>query len=205
MGLVDPKVLEDGLLLPAWLQATALLRERFPAVRVLILTTFDDEQPIFDGLKAGGADVAWIETLSSAEEVRAAAEAAIEAGMPYTATLSFDTAGRTMMGIRPDEIASIFRRRGNLDLNTLLTEIRFEISRMPGGAAPRVALDGLGTLLATTRPEEGAWLVETLLGVVRDASPAATLFITCETATTLVGGGPLLRGHDRGCLHFDLP
>jgi DNA-binding NarL/FixJ family response regulator len=34
-------------------QATALLRERFPAVRVLILTTFDDEEPIFAGLKAG--------------------------------------------------------------------------------------------------------------------------------------------------------
>jgi DNA-binding NarL/FixJ family response regulator len=34
-------------------QATALLRERFPDVRVLILTTFDDEQPVFDGLKAG--------------------------------------------------------------------------------------------------------------------------------------------------------
>ena len=34
-------------------QATALLRERFPAVRVLMLTTFDDEQPIFAGLNAG--------------------------------------------------------------------------------------------------------------------------------------------------------
>src|SRR5262245_60447506 len=61
-----------------------------------------------EGLKAGGADVAWIETLSSAAEVRAAAEAAIDAGMPYTTTLSFDTAGRTMMGILPDDIASIF-------------------------------------------------------------------------------------------------
>ena len=34
-------------------QATALLRQRFPDVRVLILTTFDDEQPVFDGLNAG--------------------------------------------------------------------------------------------------------------------------------------------------------
>jgi DNA-binding NarL/FixJ family response regulator len=34
-------------------QATALLRERFPTVRVLMLTTFDDEQPIFAGLHAG--------------------------------------------------------------------------------------------------------------------------------------------------------
>ncbi len=34
-------------------QATALLRQRFPSVRVLMLTTFDDEQPIFAGLHAG--------------------------------------------------------------------------------------------------------------------------------------------------------
>ena len=61
-----------------------------------------------DGLAAGGADVIWIETMSSVEEVRAAAEAAIDVGMPYTSTLSFDTAGRTMMGIKPDDVTSIF-------------------------------------------------------------------------------------------------
>ncbi len=60
------------------------------------------------GLKDGGADVAWIETMSSVEEVRAAAQAAIDVGMPYTATLSFDTAGRTMMGILPENVPAIF-------------------------------------------------------------------------------------------------
>jgi methionine synthase I (cobalamin-dependent) len=54
------------------------------------------------GLKAGGADVAWIETMSSIEEIRAAAHAAIKVGLPYTFTASFDTAGRTMMGITPE-------------------------------------------------------------------------------------------------------
>jgi 5-methyltetrahydrofolate--homocysteine methyltransferase len=53
------------------------------------------------GLKAGGADVAWIETMSSLEEIRAAAVAAARVGIPYTFTASFDTAGRTMMGITP--------------------------------------------------------------------------------------------------------
>jgi methionine synthase I (cobalamin-dependent) len=53
------------------------------------------------GLKEGGADVAWIETMSSLEEIRAAAIAAARVGMPYTFTASFDTAGRTMMGITP--------------------------------------------------------------------------------------------------------
>lgn len=60
------------------------------------------------GLKDGGADVAWIETMSAIEEVRAAAQAAINVGMPYVATCSFDTAGRTMMGLKPDGLANVF-------------------------------------------------------------------------------------------------
>ncbi len=59
------------------------------------------------GLKAGGADVAWIETMSAPEEVRAAAEAAIQVGMPYTFTASFDTAGKTMMGLHPRDIHGV--------------------------------------------------------------------------------------------------
>jgi 5-methyltetrahydrofolate--homocysteine methyltransferase len=61
-----------------------------------------------EGLVDGGADVAWIETMSAPEEVRAAAQAAIDAGMPYTATCSFDTAGRTMMGLLPGSLAGVF-------------------------------------------------------------------------------------------------
>ena len=59
-------------------------------------------------MQAGGADVAWIETKSAAQEMRAAARAAIDAGMPYTVTASFDTAGRTMMGLRPPELVDVF-------------------------------------------------------------------------------------------------
>ncbi len=61
-----------------------------------------------DGLRAGGADVAWIETKSAAQEMRAAALAAIDVGMPYAVTASFDTAGRTMMGLRPSELVDVF-------------------------------------------------------------------------------------------------
>ena len=61
-----------------------------------------------EGLKAGGADVCWIETMSAVEELRAAAQGAIAAGMPYTATASFDTAGRTMMGLLPADLPAIF-------------------------------------------------------------------------------------------------
>ncbi len=52
-----------------------------------------------EGLKEGGADVLWVETISAPEEMKAAAEAAGLAGMPFCATMSFDTAGRTMMGL----------------------------------------------------------------------------------------------------------
>lgn len=60
-----------------------------------------------EGLKAGGAEVAWIETMSAPDEIRAAAEAAIRVGLPYTYTGSFDTAGRTMMGLLPKDIHAV--------------------------------------------------------------------------------------------------
>ncbi|MDI7863598.1 betaine--homocysteine S-methyltransferase [Rhizobiaceae bacterium n13] len=60
-----------------------------------------------EGLKAGGADIAWIETMSSPDEIRAAAEAADKVGLPYTYTGSFDTAGKTMMGLHPRDIHGI--------------------------------------------------------------------------------------------------
>ncbi|MFC5583628.1 betaine--homocysteine S-methyltransferase [Nitratireductor kimnyeongensis] len=60
-----------------------------------------------EGLKAGGAEVAWIETMSAPDEIRAAAEAAIRVGLPYTYTGSFDTAGRTMMGLAPKDIHTV--------------------------------------------------------------------------------------------------
>jgi 5-methyltetrahydrofolate--homocysteine methyltransferase len=53
------------------------------------------------GLREGGADLAWIETMSAPEEMRAAATAATRCGLPWTLTASFDTAGRTMMGLTP--------------------------------------------------------------------------------------------------------
>lgn len=52
-----------------------------------------------EGLKAGGVDVLWVETISAMEEYSAAAEAFALADMPWCGTMSFDTAGRTMMGV----------------------------------------------------------------------------------------------------------
>ncbi len=61
------------------------------------------------GLRDGGADVVWIETMSSVEEFNAAAEAAIAEGLPYVITCSFDTAGRTMMGLLPRALSDSIR------------------------------------------------------------------------------------------------
>ncbi|MCE8035002.1 betaine--homocysteine S-methyltransferase [Billgrantia tianxiuensis] len=52
-----------------------------------------------EGLKEGGADVLWLETMSSIEELQAASDAFKLASMPWCGTMSFDTAGRTMMGV----------------------------------------------------------------------------------------------------------
>ena len=60
-----------------------------------------------EGLKQGGIDVVWIETMSSVEELDAAVEAARRVGIPACCTMSFDTNGRTMMGVGPDQLASL--------------------------------------------------------------------------------------------------
>lgn len=60
-----------------------------------------------EALKEGGADVLWLETISAPEEFRAAAEAFALAGMPWCGTMSFDTAGRTMMGVTSADLAMI--------------------------------------------------------------------------------------------------
>ena len=60
-----------------------------------------------DALKAGGADVLWVETISAPEEYKAAAEAAKLAEMPWCGTMSFDTAGRTMMGLTSEAMSEM--------------------------------------------------------------------------------------------------
>ncbi len=56
------------------------------------------------GLVAGGVDLLWVETMSDLEEVRAAVEGIHSVtDLPICATMSFDTNGRTMMGVTPEE------------------------------------------------------------------------------------------------------
>lgn len=73
--------------------------------------TFDQAKQAFaeqaSALAAGGVDVLWIETMSSREEVEAAVAGAATVGLPIVCTLSFDTNGRTMMGLSPSDFAGI--------------------------------------------------------------------------------------------------
>jgi len=63
-------------------------------------------------LARGGADLLWIETMSSVEETEAAIAGARSTGLPVVATLSFDTNGRTMMGVTASELAALHRKHG---------------------------------------------------------------------------------------------
>jgi 5-methyltetrahydrofolate--homocysteine methyltransferase len=66
----------------------------------------DAEEAFFEqasALKEGGADIAWIETMFAESELAAAVRGAVRAGLDYVATMTFDTGGRTMMGIRPED------------------------------------------------------------------------------------------------------
>lgn len=61
-------------------------------------------------LARGGVDILWIETMSSVEETEAAVAGARTTNLPVVATLSFDTNGRTMMGITPSELAGLHKK-----------------------------------------------------------------------------------------------
>jgi 5-methyltetrahydrofolate--homocysteine methyltransferase len=65
-------------------------------------------------LAEAGVDVLYIETMSDLNEVRAAVEGAQRArpGAPVFATLSFDTHGRTHMGVRPEQAAEMLFKLG---------------------------------------------------------------------------------------------
>jgi 5-methyltetrahydrofolate--homocysteine methyltransferase len=67
-------------------------------------------------LKEGGVDVLWVETISAPEEFRAAAEAFKLADMPWCGTMSFDTAGRTMMGVTSSDMVDVVAKIENQPL-----------------------------------------------------------------------------------------
>ncbi|UPH70610.1 betaine--homocysteine S-methyltransferase [Abyssibius alkaniclasticus] len=64
----------------------------------------------------GGADVLWLETISAPEEYKAAAEAFANLDAPWVGTMSFDTAGRTMMGVTSPAMVALVESLPNAPL-----------------------------------------------------------------------------------------
>lgn len=69
-----------------------------------------------EALAEGGVDVLWIETISAVEEVQAAVTAAASTGLPVVCTFSFDTNGRTMMGVTPAQVAGLMQTLASVPL-----------------------------------------------------------------------------------------
>ena len=90
-----------------------------------------------EALAAGGAEVIWIETMSSLEEVAAAAEAGRATGLPVCATLTFDTARRSMMGVAPADFAQF------------ALEIGLDMAGANCGVGPAELMDSTQGLVAT--------------------------------------------------------
>ena len=67
-------------------QATAQIRARWPSVRVLMLTTFDNDEYVFDGLRAGASGYMLKDT--SAEELVAAIHAASRGESPLQPSIA---------------------------------------------------------------------------------------------------------------------
>ena len=58
-------------------------------------------------LAEGGVDVLWLETMSSREELACGIDAANQVGLPVVSTMSFDTNGHSMMGVKPAELTEL--------------------------------------------------------------------------------------------------
>ncbi len=138
-------------------------------------------------LAEAGPDLLYIETMSSLDEVRAAVEGARRAAphLPITATLSFDTKGRTNMGVKPEQAARALLELGVAALGAncgRTLEMTEEAVRRMAEAAPGVPL--------IAKPNAGMPRMEgdTLLydATPEDMAQAALRFV--ELGARIVGG-----------------
>ncbi len=85
---------------------------------------------------AGEVDAILIETMSDLQEVKAAVEGAQQSApdLPILATMSFDTKGRTMMGVKPEQAATSLSALGvdviGANCGRTLTETLEAVSKM---------------------------------------------------------------------------
>ena len=117
-------------------------------------------------LAAGGVDLLWIETMSALDEVEAAVRGARSAcDLPIAATMSFDTAGRTMMGVTGRELVE---RLGALQLAALGANCG---NNVPDTEAAVIVIANVGSgTLTVSKPNAGVpvWRKDAL---VYDGTP----------------------------------
>jgi 5-methyltetrahydrofolate--homocysteine methyltransferase len=82
--------------------------------------TFDEAVSAFEeqAQALAGVDVFWIETMSDLEEVRAAVTGCrkANANTPIVTTMTFDSNGRTMMGVKPEQATEALHKLGVIAL-----------------------------------------------------------------------------------------
>ena len=110
--------------------------------------SFEDAVAIFEeqaaALAGGGVDLFWVETLAAVEEGNAALEGIRRAapGLPVIVTMTFDTHGRTMMGLTPEDACAELTRNGATAVGRQLRQ------RRRRGARGRRADEGGGAARA---------------------------------------------------------
>jgi 5-methyltetrahydrofolate--homocysteine methyltransferase len=109
-------------------------------------------------LLSGGVDAIWIETMSALEEVEAAVAGVrqVSAEVPIITTMTFDTHGRTMMGVKPEQAVQTLHGYGAVAIGgncgngpeEILDVIAKMHATMPGATLVAKANAGIPTLVA---------------------------------------------------------
>lgn len=103
-----------------------------------------------EALIEGGVDLLWGETLSAREEINAFLDAMARLSFPYVVTLSFDTAGRTMMGLGPADLLDLIASRAQppvafgANCGTGASDLLASLLELGGSSQPLVAKANAG-------------------------------------------------------------
>ncbi len=153
------------------------------------MTAADCEQTFAEqaeGLAQGGADLLWIETTSDLREVEAAVRGARSVcDLPVAVTMSFDTAGRTMMGTTATETAE---RLGPLQLAAVGANCGNNIADTEAAAVEMQA--ALPDVPVIFKPNAGipAWTGATFRYTAGPETLAAHAHRAVQAGVRIVGG-----------------
>ena len=135
------------------------------------LLTYDDAVKYFAeqarGLVEGGVDGIHVETMSDLSEAKAAVQGAQSVTkLPVTATMSFDTNGRTMMGVSPEDAAQTL-----WSLGVAAVGVNCGRTLDENLAALRAMREALPDAVLIAKPNAGLPRVENGREIVYDVTP----------------------------------